>query len=146
MRLKGIKRAQVNAVSGSATIEYDERLINLKQIKSVIRDCGYHCAASYCRKHLCVPEDPTGEAKATEIGAELVLPHPSIHAEHPEAKKTAPIAKKNSRPRNGHGAGMDLGRWQGICVIVLYSPRLYIPIFIYSPMGGLSIRPRHPLV
>ncbi|MBL8528333.1 MAG: heavy-metal-associated domain-containing protein, partial [Burkholderiales bacterium] len=42
-KLRGVKRAAVNAVSGTATVEFDEKSIALESIKAVVRDCGYGC-------------------------------------------------------------------------------------------------------
>ena len=56
VRLPGIRRAEVNYVSGSATVEHDERVIDLKRIKGVIHECGYHCAGELTPRHVCVPK------------------------------------------------------------------------------------------
>jgi cation transport ATPase len=38
-RMPGVKRADANFVSGSATVEYDESVTDLERIKRCIRDC-----------------------------------------------------------------------------------------------------------
>lgn len=137
-RLDGIKRVQVSAISGSATVEYDEQLINLKRIKSLIRDCGYHCGGELMPKHLCEPVDPSRDTKVLEIGAEAeTLPHPSIHAGHPGAIRTIPIDKMIGHEM-AHGAGMDLAAMAKSMRNRFWIALAFtVPIFIYSPMGGL---------
>jgi len=57
-KLPGIHKAEVNYVGGSATVAYDETIIDLKTIKHKVHECGYHCAGEQMPKHVCVPEDP----------------------------------------------------------------------------------------
>ncbi len=57
-KLRGVERAEVNYVSGSATVVYDETVIDLKTIKAKVHECGYHCSGEMLPKHVCVPEDP----------------------------------------------------------------------------------------
>jgi P-type Cu2+ transporter len=57
-KLRGVERAEVNYVSGSATVVYDETVIDLKAIKARVHECGYHCSGELLPKHLCKPEDP----------------------------------------------------------------------------------------
>jgi Cu2+-exporting ATPase len=60
-RLHGIERAEVNYVSGSATVVYDETAIDLKTIKAKVHECGYRCSGELVPKHLCKPEHPPSE-------------------------------------------------------------------------------------
>ena len=55
-RLRGVERAEVNYVSGSATVVYDETAIDLKTIEAKVHECGYHCSGERVPKHLCKPE------------------------------------------------------------------------------------------
>ena len=43
-KLRGVERAEVNYVSGSATVVYDETVIDLKTIEAKVHECGYHCS------------------------------------------------------------------------------------------------------
>lgn len=56
-KLRGVERAAVNYVSGSATVVYDETVIDLKTITGKVHECGYHCGGELLPKHLCKPED-----------------------------------------------------------------------------------------
>jgi P-type Cu2+ transporter len=60
-KLRGVERAEVNYVSGSATVVYDETVIDLKAIKARVHKCGYHCSGELVPKHLCKAEDPPSE-------------------------------------------------------------------------------------
>lgn len=55
-RLRGVERAEVNYVSGSATVVYDETVIDLETIKAKVHKCGYHCSGELVPMHLCKPE------------------------------------------------------------------------------------------
>jgi Cu2+-exporting ATPase len=57
-KLRGVERAEVNYVSGSATVVYDETVIDLNAIKSRVHKCGYHCSGELVPKHLCKAVDP----------------------------------------------------------------------------------------
>ncbi len=140
-KLQGVHKAEVNYVAGSATVVYDETAIDLKAIKARVHECGYHCAGEQMPKHVCVPEDPPAAAV-------MPMPHaahgeheaPEAHAEHAAPGKTDAMAHEM-----GHGGSMDMQAMVSdmrnrFWVCLLFS----IPIFIYSPMGGLFTPPAPP--
>jgi copper chaperone CopZ len=51
--LPGIHRADVDYATSSATIEYDENMIDLDSIMTWIRKCGYHCDNAQIPTLLC---------------------------------------------------------------------------------------------
>lgn len=53
MKMPGIEKAEVNYVGGSATVSYDENVIDSKAITIHIHECGYHCSGESMPKHLC---------------------------------------------------------------------------------------------
>jgi Cu2+-exporting ATPase len=53
MKLPGIEKAEVNYVSGSATVTYNERVIALGEVQTKVQDCGYHCGGELLPKHVC---------------------------------------------------------------------------------------------
>ena len=139
-KLSGVKKVEVNYVAGSATVAYDEAVVDLKTIKARVHECGYHCAGEQLPKHVCEPEDPPGEAAVVSMPG---------HAEHAHAAVTEHAghagAKDEMAHEMGHGGGMDMQAmvrdmrnrfW--ICLIFT------VPIFIYSPMGGLFVPPVPP--
>lgn len=154
-RLAGVKKVEVNYVSGSATVVYDESLIALDAIKSEVHECGYHCSGELAPRHLCAPEAPPSRAAATPATTH------AGHAGHVQPAPTPPISdaapKKSTKHTEhtehsdmaahemGHGAGMDMNEMardmrNRFFICLAFS----VPIFVYSPMGGLFIPPAPP--
>jgi Cu2+-exporting ATPase len=125
-RLPGVERVEVNYAAGSATVVYDETLLDLQTLKTRVRECGYHCGGELVPKHLCA------------------APEAAAHAGH--AKPAAPVGEMDSTAHEmGHGAGMDMQAmvrdmrnrfW--ICLV------FSMAVFVYSPMGGLFTPPAPP--
>jgi Cu2+-exporting ATPase len=94
-RLAGVTKAEVNYVAGSATITYDETVIDLSSIKAKVHECGYHCAGEVLPKHVCVPDDPPGDALAIAP----VHDHP-YHAGHatPAAHGAEAMPREHAAP------------------------------------------------
>jgi P-type Cu2+ transporter len=140
-RLPGVYKVEVNYVAGSATVEYDERITNLKAIKAVVRACGYHCGGEMLPKHVCVPEDPPAAAVAMAPAA------PAAHAGHEmTAEPAAPAGKIDAMAHEmGHGASMDMHAMahdmrNRFWICLFFS----VPILAYSPMGDLFTAPAPP--
>lgn len=129
-RLTGVQKVEANYVAGSATVVFDETHTDLAAIKNAVHECGYHCAGERLPRHVCVPDDPPGEATA--------------HTEH--AAHAAPAdARDEMAHEMGHGGAMDMQAmvrdmrnrfW--ICLAFT------LPIFVYSPMGDLFEPPPPP--
>ncbi|ALP53752.1 ATPase P [Candidatus Tenderia electrophaga] len=144
-KLPGVKKAEVNYVAGSATVVYDETAVDIKTIKARVHECGYHCAGERLPKHVCAAEDPPGDAAA------MPMPGGGAHAAHGEAAQPAEHAahagaRDAMAHEMGHGGGMDMQAMvrdmrNRFWVCLLFS----IPIFIYSPMGGMFTPPAPPL-
>jgi len=146
-KLTGVKNAEVNYVAGSATVRYDEAAIDLKAIKARVQECGYHCAGERTPKHVCVPEDPPAAAAAVAGAPAPYAAHvhdaheaAQVHAEHAAPGKTDAMAHEM-----GHGGSMDMQAMVSdmrnrFWVCLLFT----IPIFIYSPMGGMFTPPAPP--
>ena len=145
-KLTGVKKAEVNYVAGSATVVYDETLIELKAIKTRVHECGYHCAGERMPKHVCLPDDPP--AAVVAMGPDVTAIR-EAHDEHEAARRHAEHAAPGKTDamahEMGHGGDMDMQAmvrdmrnrfW--VCLIFT------IPIFIYSPMGGLFVPPSPP--
>ena len=148
-KLTGVKKAEVNYVAGSATVVYDETAIDLKAIKARVHECGYHCAGERTPKHVCLPEDPPASATMVMPGRAAHEPASAEHAGHTRAAVTEPAghagAKDEMAHEMGHGGDMNMQAMvrdmrNRFWVCLLFS----IPIFIYSPMGGLFTPPAPP--
>lgn len=126
---------EVNYAAGSATVVYDDTRVDLKTIKALVRDCGYHCSGELTPRHVCAPEDPPAAAAATAPMAS--------HAAH---VKPAPAGEMDSTAHEmGHGAGMDMQAMvrdmrNRFWICLAFS----VPIFVYSPMGGFFTPPAPP--
>src|SRR3546814_402927 len=151
-RLPGVKKAEVNYVAGSATVTFDETVTDLKAIKAKVHECGYHCTGEQVPKHVCVPDDPPAEALAEAV------PAPEVHRDSADttqatqgpgagAHEHAAAAGKPDATAHemGHGAGMDMQTMardmrNRFWIALIFT----IPIFIYSPMGGMFAPPAPP--
>jgi Cu2+-exporting ATPase len=145
-KVPGVERADVNFAAGSATVLYDETRTDVAAIKGGVRACGYHCAGEQVPRHVCEPADLPGHpGAAVALGtsqAEAVATAAPPHAGHagPHA-----VPKDEMAHEMGHGTGMDMQAmvrdmrnrfW--ICLAFT------VPIFIYSPMGGMFAPPDPP--
>jgi P-type Cu2+ transporter len=151
--LAGVNRADVNYVNGSATVVYDEAATNLETIKSKVRECGYHCSGELAPKHVCEPVD--SPMPATSTSATTHTGHGG-HA-HPVSAPSIQVSTHKERAKHsehsdmaahemGHGAGMDLNEMaRDMRNRFLICLAFTIPIFIYSPMGGIFVPPAPPL-
>lgn len=135
-RLPGVHRVDVDYATASATVMYDETIIDLDTIKARVRECGFHCSGQLLPKHVCRPGDPPDVAVAA-VGMADHAAHmgavPAKRAEHAEHMEM------------GHGAGMDMQAMvrdmrNRFWVAFVFT----VPIFIYSPMGGLFTPPAPP--
>jgi len=139
MKLPGVHKAEVNYVAGSATVVYDETVTNIKRIKARVHECGYHCAGERLPKHICVPEDPPAATAA--IAPAAPAGHAREHAGH-----AAPAGKAEAMAHEmGHGASMDAHSMardmrNRFWVALAFT----IPVFVYSPMGGMFTPPAPP--
>lgn len=53
MKLPGVDKAEVNYVSGSATVTHDRRVVSLREIQTKVQECGYQCSGELRPKHVC---------------------------------------------------------------------------------------------
>jgi Cu2+-exporting ATPase len=145
-KVPGVKRADVNVVSGSATVEYDDSVINLERIKRCVRDCGYRCSGEMLPEHICAPGDPPAHA------AVAVAATPAAHAAHARpaaapaqaAGEHAGHALEAMAHEMGHGAGHDMAAMardmRNRFGVAFGFSLLLLP---YSPMG-LDMEPLAP--
>ena len=83
-RRVGVNRVDVNFLSGTATIDYDEARVALDDINRFIADCGYHCRGKVMPAHLCDPDAPNGTRTVPAIE----------HQGHAKPLSTAPAVVK----------------------------------------------------
>ena len=148
-KLPGVHKAEVNYIAGSATVVYDETVTDIKTFKARVHECGYHCAGVLQPKHVCAPEDPPAAAVAIAPAAHTSHVHEgyATHAGHEAyAEHAAPAGKAEAMEHEmGHGAGMDMHAMardmrNRFWVALVFT----VPVFIYSPMGGMFAPPTPP--
>jgi Cu2+-exporting ATPase len=146
MKLPGVHKAEVNYVAGSATVVYDEAVTDLKTIKARVYECGYHCAGERLPKHVCIPEDPP-----PTVAVEVQAPHAAHgHAAHrTHEEHAAPSGHVGVRDvmahEMGHGAGMDMQAMaRDMRKRFFIALAFTVPIFVWSPMGGMFTPPAPP--
>ncbi len=138
MKLAGVHKVEMNYVAGSATVVYDETATDLKTIKAKVHECGYHCAGESLPRHVCVPEDPPAAATAGIA--------PPAHAGHEMPAEPAPAGKAEAMVHEmGHGAGMDMQAMARDMRNRFFIAAVFtVPVFVYSPMGGMFTPPAPP--
>jgi Cu2+-exporting ATPase len=137
-RLPGVHKAEVNYVASSATVVYDETATDLKTIKARVRECGYHCAGESLPRHVCMPEDPPAAAATASIA-------PPAHVRHEMPAVSVPGGKETMAHEMGHGAGVDMQAMaRDMRNRFLIATAFTVPVFVYSPMGGMFTPPAPP--
>jgi len=160
-KLPGIRQINVNQVSGSATVVYDETLTSLSAIKAKVSECGHHCGGELLPRHLCENEYPAGHAQAMRRDAS-VSAMPSGHGEHlaptdhrqhtQQGQTSAPVLHAEHSDmasmghEMGHGAGMDMQAMardmrKRFFVALVFA----IPVFLYTSMGMEFLKLDPPL-
>lgn len=141
-RLPGVVRADVNRVSGCATVVYDETKIELAAIKARVEECGHHCGGELVPRHVCKPEAPPSDAAPAVVAHEHAARDHAAHAHEPPATSAqrAPASRgahmEGMAHEMGHGAGMDMQAMvRDMRTRFWISLMFSLPIFALSPMG-----------
>jgi len=146
--LPGVLSASASPVGLSISVTFDDSRTSVEALRQAVEDCGYHCAGEVLPRHVCA-EHGSHEGQAA-AGA-------SVHAGHdmasmpgmlPGMAKSAiahPTAHDEMAHEMGHGSGdmqsMVRDMRNRFWVALVFT----IPIFIYSPMGGMFTPPRPAL-
>ena len=148
-RLAGIHHIDVNKVSGSATVVYDETLTSLSAIQAKVSECGHHCGGELVPRHLCENEYPAGHAQAMVGRDASVSAMPSGQGEHTDHRQhtqqvqaSAPVLHAEHSDmasmghEMGHGAGMDMQAMaRDMRKRFFIALAFAIPVFLYTSMG-----------
>ena len=156
-KVPGIKQVDVNSVSGSARVVYDETVTGLNAIKAKVRECGHHCGGELVPQHLCEQEHPPGDAqvkadpaKATPVSA---TPPASAqhrqhtgHAGHAQTAQPAEHTDMDSMGHEmGHGAGMDMQAMaRDMRKRFFIALAFALPVFLYTSMGMAFLKLEPP--
>ena len=147
--LPGIKQIDVNNVSGSAIVLYDETVTDLNAITTKLRECGHHCGGELLPKHLGVQnfahDAHAAAASSSPTPAAIHTDH-TEHTQHAESASQADHADMASMGHEmGHGAGMDMQAMardmrNRFFVALVFA----IPVFFYASMGMESFKLEPP--
>ena len=132
MALAGVERAEANPASASVTVRYDETVVDEATLRGAIETCGFHCAGEQLPSHICKMDHEDHAGHGAQSG----------HGTH---GGKAPAPHDDMAHEMGHGAGHDMSAMvrdmrNRFWVALLFT----VPIFIYSPMGGLFTPPAPP--
>ena len=130
--LDGVFRAEANPASESVTVQYDETVLGDAALRKAIDACGFHCAGERVPNHVCRIEHTGHDG------------HDGHDGDAAHGAK-GPPAKDAMAHEMGHGGGMDMADMvrdmrNRFWVALLFT----VPIFIYSPMGGMFTPPAPP--
>jgi len=129
----GVRRAEANPASGSVTVDYDETVTTVEKLQRKLNSCGFRCRGSVTPRHVCEP------STALPPGA----PQSARPAHEGHGGPTP--AQDEMAHEMGHGSGMDMADMvrdmrNRFWIALAFT----IPIFIYSPMGGMFTPPAPP--
>ena len=113
----GVVAVEANAVSQTATVEYDPDQADVADLTDWIRECGYHCAGQSLPEHLCPPAPDTEEAAR---GPRAETPGASAH---------------EAMGHGGHGAMAIAEMVADMRRRFLLAAILSVPILLWSPIG-----------
>ncbi|WP_278262348.1 heavy metal translocating P-type ATPase [Nocardia sp. AG03] len=108
-RRPGVLAVEANPVAQTATVTYDPARTSVAELRSWVRDCGYHCAGRSVPTHLCDPvrEPSTASAHARSRGSEddggIAAPQASDSLERSHAHPSEPHAADSGDETMSHG-------------------------------------------
>jgi Cu2+-exporting ATPase len=82
-RLPGVVDVHANAVSQTATVDFDPARTSVAELSGWIRDCGYHCAGRSVPAHVCDPmADPMADGAPAADHGQHAVSHEAHAADH----------------------------------------------------------------
>ena len=118
-RRDGVVRVDVNFLSGTATVAYDEARVAPDDIRTFVAECGYHCRGEVVPAHVCEP--PASAAPIEDHDG---------HRAETTASKTADTAHEM-----GHGVGESMDAMvRGMRNRFYVTLALAAVVYLYAPM------------
>ena len=151
-KIPGVQQAEVNLVSGSATVLYEETVTSLDAIKAKVHACGHHCGGEFVPKHLCEQKRPRDGRVAASSTSAIPPPKQLVRADHTghvQQAEPAPQAEHTDMDSMGHdmghGAGMDMQAMardmrNRFFVALVFAT----PVFFYASMGMAFLKLEPP--
>ena len=141
MRERGVDRATANPAGGSITLDYDPAQTDAARLRKLIQSCGFRCRGGVVPDHVC--SRPVAGTK--EDAKTLATDVPAKAKEARGHKHGAAAAKDEMAHEMGHDAGTDMQEMVRDMRIRFWVTFIFtVPIFVYSPMGGLFTPPQPP--
>jgi len=138
LALPGVQHAHTNAVNGTTTVHYDEKLVTLVDMEAVVDDCGLRCHGESLPLHYggrVVHSQPAAadlDHSSHDHGA--MEPMAAEHAGHEMDHDHETAGAMDHSAHGGH-AGMTMADMaRDMRNRFLVSLVLTIPIFLYSPL------------
>ncbi|MFD3459342.1 heavy metal translocating P-type ATPase [Nocardia fluminea] len=105
----GVIAVDPNPVAQTATVTYDPTRTSVADLRTWVRECGYHCAGRSVPTHACDPtsEPITHPRPATHGGASTAESTDSVIA--PAPSRAASHAVAHDQPHAAHGGGHTHG-------------------------------------
>jgi Cu2+-exporting ATPase len=123
--VKGVASVAMNAASASASVTFDEAVIDEAALRREIESCGFHCRGEAVPKHLCEAEVARDDHHGMHGHAGHAKPSKAAHSSHDEMSHDM-----------GHGAGKDMQDMvRDMRNRFLISLVFTLPIFAMDPMG-----------
>ena len=138
--LPGVNATSANFATATLQVSYDPARLSSGAVATAIRDCGFQCDAS-----MPAAGSATGahdHAAHARHGQDTVAAHTAdAHAGHGDDARDAAGHDAHAGMNHGsdlHAAARDMGRR------FLVALAFAIPVFVWSPMGGLIEPPPVP--
>ncbi|MDZ4065938.1 MAG: heavy metal translocating P-type ATPase, partial [Tabrizicola sp.] len=134
----GVVSASANPAGLSVSVTFDEGRTSVEALRQAVEDCGFHCGGEVLPRHVC---DEHGSPKTGVTTAA------AAHVGHAMAG-AGPVDKATARDEMAHEMGHGAGDMQSMVrdmrnrfwVALVFT----IPIFVWSPMGGMFTPPAPP--
>ena len=152
-RQPGVMQAEVNPVSGSATLVFDDAATTLEHLQQVVRACGHHCLGAPMPEHLCAPaptQGPEAHGHTAHAHGQAAHAQGQSMSSHGHPAPTPPgratPAHDHAAPAHspadamdhsmGHGAGMDMAAMvRDMRNRFLVALAFTLPLMAVMPMG-----------
>jgi Cu2+-exporting ATPase len=137
-RQPGVHHADVNPVSQTATVAFDEAIVSEADLRRLVEACGYHCRGEVVPSHVCAP----AEAGPAAPGAGAAVPDAhggrAEHAARPaRGAPTATAEVAHMGHAMGHAPGMTMDDMvRDMRNRFWVTALLAVPIVLWSPMGA----------
>ncbi|MFG2444541.1 heavy metal translocating P-type ATPase [Nocardia fluminea] len=102
----GVLAVDPNPVAQTATVTYDPTRTSVADLRTWVRECGYHCAGRSVPTHVC---DPTSEPATHGAESTAESQHSTDPVIAPAPSRAESPAVAHDQPHTGHGGGHTHG-------------------------------------